>query len=133
MKAFTLAFSAAVLCANAFACPVADKLADRYGISFSGFDTPIPSTQEPDASASGPLVRMPLRDARMVSDGFRHTVVLSPAAKKAWILRTGGFAGVYEWYGPVEVGDMPLADCRPAAASAGPPRAQKEAPGAGPA
>jgi hypothetical protein len=133
MKAFTLALSAAVLSANAFACPVADKLADRYGISFSGFDTPIPSTQEPDARASGPLVSLPLREATMVSDGFRHTVVLSPASKKAWILRTGGFAGVYEWYGPVDVGDMPLADCRPAAASAGAPQQRKEAPAMGPA
>ncbi len=131
MKTLILAVSAALLSANALACPAVDKLIERYGISFSGFDTPIPATQEPNAAASGPFFRMPIREAVMVSDGFRHTVVVSPAARKAWILRTGGFAGVHEWYGPLEVGEAALEDCRPAAAPLAAPGARKEVAAAG--
>jgi hypothetical protein len=130
MKTFTFAMAAAVFSANAFACPVADKLAERYGISFSGFDTPIPSARAPAGANGGGFVRMPIRESMLVSDGFRHTAVLHPATKQAWILRTGGFAGVYEWYGPVDVGDMPLDGCQPVSPPGGASGARREVPGA---
>lgn len=113
MRMIFLAIAATTSVTNAFACPVSDALAKRYGISFSGFDTPIPAAaQEPAGSGGSRLVRLPLPSAYLVSDGFQHTVVLDTAAKKAWILRTGGFAGVREWYGPVDAGDATLEGCR---------------------
>ncbi|KFI07903.1 hypothetical protein [Massilia sp. BSC265] len=42
MKVIFLAIAATMSVTDAFACPVSDTLAKRYGISFSGFDTPIP-------------------------------------------------------------------------------------------
>ena len=99
------AVAALVLSANAAACPASAALAERYGISFSGFDKPIPATSEPNTAGGGPYLRVAIASPVIVSDGFKHTVVMDTATKKAWILRTGGFAGVYEWYGPVEMGE----------------------------
>lgn len=47
-----------------------------------------------------------------VIDGFHHAVVLNTVKKKAWILRTGGFVGVYKWYGPVDVTTTSLDNCQ---------------------
>lgn len=112
MKRLTLALAALAIPAPALACPELDALARRYGISFSGFDTPIPAVKGP-AVPEGKLLRLPLGYPEIVSDGFRHTVLFDTATRKAWILRTGGFAGVHEWYGPVEVGGAKLEHCRP--------------------
>lgn len=110
MKYFTVV-AALVSSANAAACPAAAALAERYGISFSGFDKPIPASSEPTTAGGGRYLRVPIASPVIVSDGFRHTAVMDTVTKNAWILRTGGFAGVYEWYGPVDVGDASLEDC----------------------
>lgn len=107
--------SAAVLvlsCAPALACPLSQSLADRYGMSFSGFGTAIPETRAPDTSHGGPFVRVRVPDASHVADGFRHTLVMDRTTKRVWILRTGGFVGVYQWYGPVDAVDASLDHCR---------------------
>ena len=51
-------------------------------------------------------------DASNVSDGFHHTIVLDRTTKKAWILRTGGFVSVYQWYGPVDVINPSIENCQ---------------------
>jgi hypothetical protein len=99
-------------CVQATACPVADLLATRYGISFSGFNTALPASAAPDTGTGGPYVRIQLRDTANVADGFRHAVLVDMPARKAWILRTGGFVGVHQWYGPVDIGDATVHGCR---------------------
>lgn len=108
-----LLLSTALLCSlHASACPVADLLATRYGISFSGFKAAPPASAAPDTGVGGPYVRMRIPDAALVADGFRHAVLVDVTARKAWILRTGGFVGVYQWYGPVDIGDATVHGCR---------------------
>ncbi len=107
-----LAMSALLLSAQAGACPDLEVLAKRYGISFSGFLTPIPAAKRPAFSHDGRLLHLQVDSPAFVSDGFRHKVVFDSATRKAWILRTGGFAGVREWYGPVDAGDARLENCR---------------------
>jgi hypothetical protein len=99
--------------AQARACPVATRLAERYGISFSGFTATIPASNPPDMSADDSFVRMRLPEPAYVSDGFHHTAVVSRTTRKAWILRTGGFVDRYEWYGPVDADAGSLDDCLP--------------------
>jgi hypothetical protein len=98
--------------AQALACPLSDSLTTRYGVSFSGFSTAIPASTAPDTTHGGPFVRVRMPDASNVADGFHHTIVMDRSTKKVWILRTGGFVGVYQWYGPVDAVDASLADCR---------------------
>jgi hypothetical protein len=111
MKNLVAAVSLAVLCSHASACPLSKSLADRYGITFSGFATAIPAAVAPDTAHGGPFVRVVIPDVAYVADGFRHTAVMDTSTKKVWILRTGGFAGVYEWYGPVDAIDASLDNC----------------------
>lgn len=112
MEAFTAAVSLAVLTAHAPACPLTQSLVERYGISFSGFTKAIPAGPAPDTSHGGPYARVAIPDDSKVADGFRHTVVVDTRTKKAWILRTGGFVGVYEWYGPVDAGAASIEGCQ---------------------
>ncbi|NIA54450.1 hypothetical protein HAV22_12480 [Massilia sp. TW-1] len=109
MKNLVAAVSVAILCSHASACPLSKSLADRYGITFSGFATP--AAAAPDTAHGGTYVRVVLPDVAYVADGFRHTAVMDTSTKKVWILRTGGFAGVYEWYGPVDAVDASLDNC----------------------
>lgn len=104
--------AALILCsAQAVACPLSDAISTRYGISFSGFKTPIPAATAPDMTDSGSFIRVAVRDNSKVADGFRHTIVMNTKTKKAWVLRTGGFASVYDWFGPVDAQDVPLQNC----------------------
>lgn len=112
MKSLGAAVCLFLLSAHAPACPLAHSLADRYGISFSGFTRAIPAAAAPDTSHDGPFVRVALPDDSHVADGFRHTAVVDTRTHKAWILRTGGFIGVYEWYGPIDAGAASLDGCR---------------------
>lgn len=106
------ALALATLATQAHACPELDALARRYGITYAGFLAPIPAVARPALSKDGKVVRLPLRYPDFVSDGFRHTVVFDAGTRKAWILRTGGFVGVREWYGPVDAGDAKLEHCK---------------------
>lgn len=91
-------------------CP-ATWLARHYGITFSGFTTPIPAAKPPDVTNDGAFVRLSIPQPVSVNDGFRHTALIDKRTKKAWILRTGGFIGVHEWYGPVDVDTTSLDGC----------------------
>jgi hypothetical protein len=107
-----LAAAALILCSlQAVACPLSDALSTRYGISFSGFKTPIPAATAPDMTDPGSFIRVAVRDNSKVSDGFRHTIVMNTKTKKAWVLRTGGFASVYDWFGPVDAQHVPIQNC----------------------
>jgi len=112
MKNLFIAALMGLLSAQAFACPLSKSLAERYGISFSGFSTAIPESKGPETGSGGPFVRVVVPDASNVSDGFHHTIVLDRTTKKAWILRTGGFVSVYQWYGPVDVINASIENCR---------------------
>ena len=104
--------SAGQATAHAPACPPASRLAERYGISFSGFTRSIPAANGPDTSVAGSLVKVAISDAALVNDGFHHSAVINTVTKQAWILRTGGFIGVHEWYGPVDADTASLDQCR---------------------
>ena len=112
MKQITLATLITLFSAQALACPLSESLTTRYGVSFSGFSTAIPESAAPDMTHGGPFVRVRMPDANNVADGFRHTIVMDRSTKKVWILRTGGFVGVYQWYGPVDAVDTSLDNCR---------------------
>jgi hypothetical protein len=112
MKQVVLPTLMGLFSAQTLACPLSDSLAARYGISFSGFSTAVPESAAPDTTHGGPFVRVRMPDASNVADGFRHTIVMDRSTKKVWILRTGGFVGVYQWYGPVDAVDASLDNCR---------------------
>jgi hypothetical protein len=104
--------AALILCsAQAVACPLSDAISTRYGISFSGFKTPIPAATAPDMTDPGSFIRVAVHDNSKVADGFRHTIVMNTKTKTAWVLRTGGFASVYDWFGPVDAQHVPLQNC----------------------
>jgi hypothetical protein len=111
MKRLIVLGLAGLLSIPAMSCPLTDWLTQRYGVSFSGFEHAIPESRTPPLDGPA-LTRIAFPDASHVSDGFRHAVVLDAATGKAWILRTGGFASVYQWYGPVDVPAMPTDTCR---------------------
>jgi hypothetical protein len=98
--------------AQAPACPLSESLTARYGVSFSGFGTAIPESAAPDTTHGGPFVRVRIPDKANVADGFHHTIVMDRSTRKVWILRTGGFVGVYQWFGPVDAVDPSLDNCR---------------------
>jgi hypothetical protein len=108
-----LAAASLILCSlQAVACPLSDAISTRYGISFSGFKTPIPAATAPDMTDPGSFIRVAVRDNSKVADGFRHTIVMNTKTKTAWVLRTGGFASVYDWFGPVDARHVPVQNCR---------------------
>ncbi|MCC2974236.1 hypothetical protein [Massilia sp. IC2-476] len=121
MKRCFAALAAWLLCAPASACPELDALAKRYGITFGGFLAPISAVKLPAFSKTGDLLHLRLPSPEFVSDGFRHKVVYDTSTAKAWILRTGGFLGVRQWYGPVDAGDAKLENCRAEAEKVVPP------------
>ena len=112
MKHVVLATLISLSSTQAPACPLSESLTLRYGISFAGFSTALPESAAPDTAHGGPFIRVRMPDASNVADGFRHTIVMDRSTKKVWILRTGGFAGVYQWYGPVDAVDASLDNCR---------------------
>jgi len=112
MKNLVIAALMGLLSSQALGCPLSQSLAERYGISFSGFNTAIPETKGPETANGRSLVRVRIPDASNVSDGFHHTIVMDRTTKKAWILRTGGFVSVFQWYGPVDVINASIENCR---------------------
>ncbi|WP_156477019.1 hypothetical protein [Collimonas arenae] len=95
-------------------CPAAEGLIAQYGISFSGFKQTLPRVSAPAESPAqaSELVTIALPNKNgNVSDGYVHSALINKNLKRAWILRTGGFAGVYEWYGPVALPSSDFAGC----------------------
>ncbi|OON61156.1 hypothetical protein B0920_19750 [Massilia sp. KIM] len=122
MKQLAAMLSTLLLAGAASACPLTEALSKRYGISALGFTTAIPAAEEPVPADGRHFVRIRLKPAPWISDAFQHTVLADPVSRKAWILRTGGLAGVREWYGPVEVDNPSLENCRADADAAPAPR-----------
>lgn len=114
MRTIVFAIAATMSAANAGAgtCPEVALLAKRYGITFGGFATPIPPVKLPKVSKEGRLLHLQIVTPELVNDGFRHKILFDSATRKAWILRTGGFVGVRQWYGPVDAGDARLENCQ---------------------
>ena len=114
MKKFAFAIAATMGMANAHAgnCPELDQLVKRYGITFGGFAKPIPAVRLPSLSKEGRLLHLRVVTPEFVSDGFRHKILFDSSTRKAWILRTGGFVGVRQWYGPVDASDARLENCQ---------------------
>lgn len=112
MKHLAVAATLILCSVQAVACPLSETLSTRYGISFSGFKTPIPAATAPDMTDSGSFIRVAVGDNSKVSDGFRHTIIMNTKTKKASVLRTGGFASVYDWFGPVDAQHVSLQNCR---------------------
>ena len=96
------------------ACPVADRLIDTYGISFSGFEKALPETARPLEHGARVVdlvvIRLPNRKGA-VPDGFLHSALINKEAKRAWIRRKGGFAPEEKWYGPVKLDTVNLQGC----------------------
>ena len=97
--------------APAFAgCEPLRAMIREYGISYAGFEKRLPRAEAPKwaewAREEYRLMALPKDDH--VRDGYNHSVLVNAKLKQAWIYRTGGFAGVNEWYGPVtvDVGDL---------------------------
>lgn len=113
MKRIVVITAAAIASGSVFAsCPVADALIEECGISFSGFERPVPKAgSEPKRDArTEELMYVALPNPKgHVFDGFTHTALVDKVRRQAWIHRTGGFVGVNEWYGPVELKkELPL-------------------------
>jgi hypothetical protein len=111
VKNLLLSLLAVCLSAPALACPVSESLVEQFGISFFGFERPIPVASAPKVLDDGSFVRVRLPDDGTVMDGFYHTAVVDTKGKKAWILRTGGILSVYQWYGPVDVDNVSTVGC----------------------
>lgn len=112
MRNLAVAASLIFCSINVLACPLSETLSERYGISFSGFKTAIPAAKAPDTTDTGSFVRVIVQDESKVSDGFHHTIVMNTKTKKAWVLRTGGFPSVYEWFGPVDAPNASVQHCK---------------------
>jgi len=109
--ALVLVLSTSMACAN---CPVSDALVQKYGVSTFGFSKDIPRSAEPkilnEKHASFIFVELN-GSMTFVYDGFVHNALIVTKKKRAWILRTGGFAGVHEWYGPVRLKHLDFTGC----------------------
>lgn len=91
-------------------CALANALINRYGISFSGFEKDLPRTTAPAVKDNLPSLLLPNGNAQ-VRDGFEHRAFIDRERRLAWIERTGGFAGVQEWYGPVALENADITGC----------------------
>lgn len=101
---------AVLLPAVSWACPMADVLVNRYGISFMGFRVTIPNSAGP-ALPESQLLQIPLASNALVSDGLYHTAFVDEASGRAWILREGGFIPIHQWFGPVDVSEVSVEGC----------------------
>jgi hypothetical protein len=99
-------------------CPSVDTIVREYGISSWGFKKQIPRSNEPakNDSTKKDIIVVTLPTPEHVSDAFVHSILISAEKNEAWISRTGGLAGVQEWYGPilVEGSKSELESCAPA-------------------
>ncbi len=107
---------ALVTCNTAFAqCPLADAVATRYGVSFSGFTQPlaIVAPAQRRALVSAGIQAIALDDAAThVADGFTHLLLIDSTRQTGYLARRGGFVGVDEWYGPITLPQAALTGCR---------------------
>lgn len=117
MKRLLALLLLALSTAPARSCGVAAYLVQTWGISFGGFERPImPAPQNLPSSWNQADVFTIFLNSNpdLIKDGFEHRAAVNLRLKQALILRTGGFGGVQEWYGPVELTAVSLAGCPPA-------------------
>lgn len=48
-----------------------------------------------------------LSDSDAVADGYRQTLHVDAAARRAWVIEQGGYAGTVRVYGPLPVASCP--------------------------
>lgn len=111
MWRWTVLLGGLLAMAGAQACPLADDLVRRYGISATGFEREIPAEEVHFDGGDEQVVQVPLNGRSAILDGYSHLAFVHTLSKQAWILRSGGYAGVREWYGPVSVDMDLLAGC----------------------
>lgn len=51
--------------------------------------------------------------SELALDGLRYSVLLHAPSRQAWLLRSGGLDGAWQWRGPVALADAPLQGCAP--------------------
>lgn len=118
---FTIAIFVGLLSVEAYGgCEVASTLVQEYGITYAGFHKSPPRTEQPKLDDKSFVEVWSQQSPSGVKDAFTHSIYVNEKLNNAWIHRTGGYAGVYEWYGPlqVEVGD--ISACITYNAAAGP-------------
>jgi hypothetical protein len=95
------------------ACEPVEALLREYGISYTGFERSPPITAAPrwNEWPREDYRFMPLPRNDRVRDGYNHSILVNAKLRQAWINRTGGFAGVHEWYGPVPIDVVDLRQC----------------------
>ena len=108
MKNIVVTVATLLFGAGASACPMWASVSQQYGIGAGGMMSPLPRAEH---LAGGPFTTIELPESSLVSDGFRHTLLIDKAARKIWIRRSGGYAGVSELYGPLDVGGHALDGC----------------------
>jgi hypothetical protein len=95
---------AAVLDEKAQAETDADHVVTTYGLSWSGAKAPMPrAAHAPDLPPGGATLVRVLKPPEHTADGFTQEVVIIATPRSAWVHRTGGFAGVDQWFGPLEL------------------------------
>jgi len=77
---------------------------DEYKISALGFGKDIPkSDSPPDLGNKDDIVARVIASPGYLSDGFSHSVIYVKFTATVWVHRTGGLAGIDEWYGPIQI------------------------------
>ena len=85
----------------------ADQVVAAYGLTWSGSTKPMPrATHAPELPADGATLVRVLKPPAHTADGFTQEVVIIAAPRSAWVHRTGGFAGVNQWFGPLELAPL---------------------------
>lgn len=103
MKALMLAFAACATLSTLHAeetCSLSTLLNDRPLSAFPRVDR-LPSEADPDGKHEH--VSLYCAHYTAVSDAFGYGARLDRKRGIAWVHQYGGYAGVYQWYGPIPV------------------------------
>lgn len=96
-------------------CEIAQSVIAKYGVTFSGFTTPLPLalTSEDLPVLGERLTSIVLPNPKgTVMDGFSHSLLISEQSRRGWIVRKGGFASPPELFGPIQLEKISYAGCR---------------------
>jgi hypothetical protein len=86
----------------------ADHVIAAYGLTWSGSTKPLPrAAHAPELPANGAALVRVLKPPAHTADGFTQEIVIVEEPRSAWVHRTGGFAGVNQWFGPLELAVTP--------------------------
>lgn len=107
---------------RAFAQALADSAPGYRRAVQAGDELPWPRAERPP---TGDLVAQSSEPDPLVHDGFTYHVAANSRTGEVWVVRTGGYAGVREFYGPV--GRVAVSGVCPVPATAGKLAATPEA------